>query len=207
MYLGGMLGSDGASITRLDCFLSGYSVALYEHGITDQDVKALFPLPFCFFNEYVAHYFKLNGTTLGWCNIILEQTGFDEQKGFYKFYELFDKFKKLTIKSCEKISLNEENITFHNTDEFAPRSIVGPNLDIEEPVFNNPEAVFIIKLTDNAGYLLLVNTSTSHDLEHWIFKSKQQVKEHIRTYFGNNLPDLVKIEAHELTLDKDLILR
>lgn len=134
--------------------------------------------------------------------MILERSGYDEQKGFYIFYELFNKFKNLTVESCEKITLSEENITFHNTDEHAPRSIVGPNLDIEEPVYKNPEVVYIIRLTDNAGYLLLINTNITHILSQWIFKSKQRVKQYVRTYFGNNLPDWEKVEANSITLDK-----
>ena len=146
--------------------------------------EKLFPLPFWFFHEYVARYYNWAGSNAGWTNIILKETNYDEEKGIWKFYELFDNFKKLAINQCFFAEVGEKNILYHYTNKYAPTRSRPPDYKKSEPLYINPVEIFLIELTFNAGYLCMVNTDSQHILNPQIYKDKETVDTFIQQCFG-----------------------
>ncbi len=97
-------------IRYLRCFLDGYQAAQCE---TIRKIETLIPLPFWFFHEFVAIKYNYNESTAGWANIILNENNNDPKQSVTVFYDLFDSFKTISIKCCEKAILNQHNIDFH----------------------------------------------------------------------------------------------
>lgn len=99
MYLG------RASIVCLQAFLSGYSIAQYELGVTqspqDKDFQE--------FPEWVRQKFKIQ-TSQSWANILLFYAE-DEQKALDLFFKVFEEFSNRhtsvssQVDSCESQTL------------------------------------------------------------------------------------------------------
>jgi hypothetical protein len=173
------------NLTALNDYLDGFQAAIHTVGKYDVE-KRLLPLPFWFFHEFVANYYNWYESTTGWCNIILKETQFDEEKGFWDFYELFDIFKSLSIQNCSVATLSKESVEYLYTNEFAPKRAFAPNY-INEPYYIDPIEIFLIELTYNAGYLCMVNTVSQHRLERNIYKDKCEVETFIEKCFGSFL--------------------
>lgn len=193
MYLGRI------SLTALYDYLGGFQHAMY--GLSKDGIKKLIPLPFIFFNDYVANYYNWYEATTGWKNIILREMNNDDEKGLWTFYELFDSFKALSIQSCVFAILNKESINYHYTDEFAPKCSQPPDYEKREPLYINPNVVYMIELTCNAGYLCLVETDSQHRLEHKIYKRKEEIEAFVKQCFGLALEwkctEIKNIEFHK----------
>ena len=193
-----------ASITKMRSYLDGYEAALRRLG-ADQNTHLL-PLPFPYFHEYVAHTYEDCSPTMGWKNILLQEAGGDEAKGLSAFYASFDRFIALTIKRCCKAVLNEQNITFHYTDRYAPKVWPEGNPNSEEPLYKDPIEVYSIELTDNAGCLLLVNTKSAHHLGHELYASEQDILDYVRTCFGDT-SDWSAVHTDNIAFTKDVVIR
>ena len=180
MYLG------TSSVTKLQSFLDGYQAALYNFDIEEiQDI--LLPLPFWFFHEYVARRFDYYESTSGWCNMILDQTAQDEEKGLQLFYTLLDEFKQLDINRYYAADLNESNITHHVSDKFAPRRLTGEHFDIEEPLYQNPVKVSYAELTNKTkhkNYIGVIHTDTESIIERKLYKNEEDLLAYFESCFG-----------------------
>jgi len=189
------------SITALHDYLGGFLSAMIVFG-KESSPEKLFPLPFWFFHEYVANHYGWNESTAGWRNIILREKYFNEEKSLWAFYELFDSFLDLSIQQCFSISLSKENIDYHYTNEFAPRRATTPEL-IYGPLYVNPVDAYVFELTQNAGYIFLVNTSSCHMLERKIYKEKNSLDMYIKQCFGSVL-NMQIVDIKNFTLNMKL---
>lgn len=192
MYLG------SNSITALMNFLQGYQFALHEFRVFDDACRDnLFPLDFCFMHEYTAQLCGLYESTAGWRNHILDCCG-DEEKALFKFFELFDEFKKIRAESCWRAILSAENIAYNNSMEhgYALRG------DEKQPIYDNPVCAYVIKLTIPA-YLLAVETNAELRIERQFYHTFEHAVgyNHFRgsaeEYFGKidgwtEVPDIDK---------------
>ena len=188
------------SITVLRDYLVGFQAALVATGC--HAAENLLPLPFWFFHVYVANHYEWYESTAGWKNIILEEVGQDEEKGFWTFFELFDEFKKLLIQRCWVSTLSEENIRYHHTDSRA--WLLSPDFEKKEPLYVDPVEVFIIELTGNAGFLCMVNTTSQHRLERGVFKSKREADRYVEWCFGR-VADWRMVDVHNMAFGKDFV--
>ena len=192
-----------ASITALYHNLGGFQMAL-RYFLEPDNPQRLFPLEFWFFNEFVARYYNWVESTAGWCGIILEENQYDEEKSFWVFYELFDAFKALSIQHCHCATLDKEHIHHHCTSERAPRRLLPPDYKKTEPMYLDPVEVYIIELTDSAGFLCMVNTEAQHRLQRWIYKNRDCAEEYIKSCFGSSL-SWENIEADNIEFYKELV--
>jgi hypothetical protein len=65
-----------------------------RHGIS-KCIKE--PDNFMKFHDWVADYYDLEHSSAGWPNIILKESGGDEEKAVDTFFQLYDEFKKEQI--------------------------------------------------------------------------------------------------------------
>jgi len=179
---GAYIGATNLSLLQQNMY--GYIDALEEFNIEERS-KSLFPLPLRYLNEYVANWYNYSNTPSGWRNIILEHNNLDEEKSFFEFYKLYDAFIALSSKSCDKAILSKENIEYHYTDKNVPRIVI--NSFKTEPLYKNPIVIYLIELSDNSGYLLVVITEEETILEHEIYKNKRRVMLYIESCFGKIL--------------------
>ena len=188
MYLG------SRNITALFHFLGGYRMAESDLGLDFQ--RELFPLDFCFINEFVN--FRLGcENNMGWCKNILNYCGGDEEKAFSVFFDIYDNFKNITMKRYYKAILSEDNIQYNNCMKHSCK--MGDNG--KEPVFKNPSAVYVIEL-DISFFIAAVETDTYVKLEPMFFKSFEdavsgRIPFGVETYFG-------KISAWKEYIDGDI---
>lgn len=101
MYLG------VESISRLRSFLNGYCFAVYFNNDVEYDDK-LIPLPFSFFNDFIAEKFNVT-ESIGWSEIILQQVNNVESNGLRLFFELWDEYKSIVIEESFCLDLNDNN--------------------------------------------------------------------------------------------------
>ena len=181
IHLGGCL-----SITALYTYLSGFQAALYELK-EKEEIKQLLPLPFHYFHDYVANHYHWGESTLGWRHIILKEVNGDEEHGFWAFFELFDAFKALTIQQCHVATLQEDNIHHHYTSKYAPKRGLPPDFETLEPLYINPIEAYMIELTQQAGFICLINTETQHMLCHSIFLNQANLEAFLHSCFGPSL--------------------
>lgn len=181
MYLG------ERSITRLRSFLDGYQSALSDLGIREVSEDTLLPLPLQCFHDYVALRFDYYESTSGWCNMILDQTAHDEEKGLQLFFALFDDFKRLKTTRFLAADLTDENKAHHLYDKYAPRCYTGPNYDKAEPVYHDPLRIFYAELTDPSaykGYMSIVQTEQKYIIERSIYKTEEKLLSYYEKCFG-----------------------
>lgn len=114
------------SITLVNVFLWGYEAAERDYNIKIKSKKQLLPLDWWFMHEFTKIKCHEYESTAGWCNIILNHCGGDEKLAFDKFYEFFDEFKSLKIKSGRKAVLSK--------------------CSKSELIYKNPLAVYIAEL-------------------------------------------------------------
>ena len=93
----------------------------------------------------------------------------------------------LSIRHCQIASLNEESLVYHSTNEFAPRKSLPSDYSKIEQLYINPTEVYLIELSDNAGFVFMVNTNLQHELCRKIYKSKNAAKAFIKQCFGSTL--------------------
>lgn len=153
-------------ISSLRTFLDGYR---YAQLYFQESPISLEPLPFFMFHDFVANYYH-ESACMGWNGIILQQTNNNEEEGLKLFFELFDIFRSIRIVDCQVAELTPENIEYHNTAnivckqfireynsgvEYNYEAVTSEN-DIKVPIYIHSQKVYCVKLTDNYGYLLLI---------------------------------------------------
>jgi len=174
------------SLSALYYYMIGFSSAMGRLGKSDK-IERLIPLHFSFFHDYVAIHFNRYNSTSEWFNIILRENDFDEEKSLWIFYELYDTFMSLSIRHCQIASLNEESLVYHSTNKFAPKKSFPPDHSKIEQLYINPTEIYLIELSDNAGFVFMVNTDFQHELCRKIYKSKNAVIAFIKQCFGSTL--------------------
>lgn len=166
-------------ITSLNAFLAGYRTATSFHDIQDEKV---FP-PFRYFFDWTALKYGRTSSTMGWCNIILEENNNDENKSLKEFFKLYKEFKDIHPLSIEHTKLSEENINFHYSDKLTGE------YSNRKPIYNNADEVFIIELSHNFGFSYFVRHQNKIIGYGWwnIFENMIDIKKSIESTFGENL--------------------
>ena len=202
----GMYMGEGFELTRLESFFAGYSVALYEWGIVEEKRESLFPLPFLFFFEYVALHLGYAESTSGWRNMILERVHGDEKEGLALFFQLWDRFNQLAIHRCDRMVLTERNLRHHRTSRHVPRIVTG-GLDYDQgkPPYQEALEVYRLELTDDAGYLLVINDRTNHVLLRRLYRAVETAEEEVQLCFGS-LPSWQSISEQEIVLNGERVI-
>lgn len=173
-----------ASLIRLESFVHGYLTAFDDLQVTHGSEK-LFPLPYWLFDSYVSSRYPSHGCEAGWSTIILKECREDDEKSFCTFYTLYDEFAALKAKSCCKVHLNKNNIAFHTANGRAPHRIISSKkLNKTEPLYKNPVEVYLIELTNNAGFLCFIRESNRNVLENRIFLHEQEAMQFSEACFG-----------------------
>ena len=181
-------------ISTLRTFLDGYHYAQqYFH----ERPISLEPLPFFLFHEFVANYYH-ESACMGWNRIILQQTNNNEEEGLKLFFELFDIFRSIKIVNCQVAELTPQNIVYHNTVNTVYKQCIrgveykynaegiDSDKDIKVPIYIHSQKVYCVKLTDNYGYLLLIEYPDALCFTHEcnFIMSEENIKKYMEYNFG-----------------------
>lgn len=199
MYLG------KKSFTILYGFITGFSYAELNNKLEDH--STLFPLPFRFFHEFVKDKLGYYESTSGWYNMIFEKNNYDEEISFDVFFHLYDEFVNLKIQSCISAILSEENKHFHIHDAFPSRQLTGSNKNrnpLYEPYFSDPEQIFLMKMSNNLGYLRVILTKKECYLVFKFCNHKQESIEYFQRFFGENLSWMKDEWKNEMLNNREL---
>ena len=80
-----------------------------------------------------------------------------QEAAFDKFFEIFEQFKKLRMSRGWRAELVEDNIIHNNSMRY---NYIQVSKIERKPVYTDPVSVCIVELSDNNGYMLLVETET-----------------------------------------------
>ncbi len=173
------------SITVLRSFLDGAGYASRILGI-DDCYNDFAPIPFRFFNDYVAHYYNCVESTAGWANILLDKNNGDEQASFDMFYTLLDNFRTINISKIHRCTLSQDQINYPMENEYASKRVLHNNFNQTEPLFIQPKAVYIIELSNKLGYLCMIEGCDSSYLHSSLLTSTESAIEYFTSNFGGS---------------------
>lgn len=175
-------------ISTLRSFTDGFLHAEGAHHWVE-DHPALFPLPFHFFHEYVRIKLGYSSSTCGWNNMILEGNKGDEEKSLNVFFHMHEEFLNIKMLDCESAVLTEENKQFHIYDRYAPKRVTFDEHgnELRGPCFTDPEQIYVIKLSDQLGYLKMIITKKECIQVFYFSKQKKYALESFHRYFGEDL--------------------
>ena len=185
-------------IDTLKTYISGYRAALTDAGVCTEDPKsALFPLDFWFMHEFAKIKTNSYESTSGWAHLIREECGGDGKIALERFFEYLDEFRSLKAVSLKKALLTEENI-LANDDMLFSRVV---SEEGEMPVYDSPQAVYIIELTDGIGFLCAVETARDIRLKRYIFREDEIFGEekcfHSPEHVFGKLPEFEEADTTE----------
>ena len=184
MYLG------TADINLLYAFLVGFNLA---HNMTGaykpKSQTSLFPLKFWFMHEFAKVKKKAGSSVAGWKNIILSECGNDPRVALDRFFEYYDEFCTLKAKSIKKAVLSEKNILANDNMLYTARvssfMTVTPSNGLSDdndelfgnksPIYDSPQAVYVIELSGGNGFLCCVETASDIQLINHIFYSIDEI--------------------------------
>jgi len=173
------------SITVLQNFLFGAVYTSHILGI-DDGYDEFSPIPFRFFNDYVAHFYDYFESTSGWMNIILNKNNNNEEASFDIFYMLLDMFRSINISKIQKCILTQEQIIYCNKNECGPFYVLPPDSTKNKGVLVDPKAVYLIELSDNAGFLWMIELKGKSYFCNSLFKKRMSAIESFHCYFGGS---------------------
>lgn len=169
------------SITLLRSFLSGASYASHLLGI-DYGYNNFSPIPFRFFDDYVAQFYNYFESTSGWEKMILNNNNNDEEASLDTFYTLLDDFRSIHISTIQKCVLTQEQINYHIHNKYAPKRTLYKDCNRIEPLFDKPKAIYLIELSNDSGYLCMVECYNTIYLHYSLIRNRQSAI----TYFDTN---------------------
>ena len=173
------------SITVLKNFLDGAAYASHILGI-DDGYNDFSPIPFRFFNDYVAQFYNYLESTSGWANMILSENNGDEQASFDMFYTLLDNFRSIKISKMEKCVLTQEQINYHNENEYAPKRILHNDFNQMEPLFKKPKTIYLVELSNNLGCLCMIEGNDTSYLHSSLLTSRESAIEYFKRNFSGS---------------------
>ena len=179
-----------ADIKALRLYIEGYHNALMDlDACTIKSQTSLFPLDFQFMHEFLKIKTNSYESTAGWENLILEECGYNEKIALERFFEYFDEFCTLKAVNMKKAILNEKNILANDNMLYSYRVEIVPNVSKnadnddkyfrsgdfinKKPIYDSPQAIYIIELSGNNGFLCAVETSADIQLKRYIFHKDQ----------------------------------
>lgn len=173
------------SITVLRSFLDGAGYTSHILGI-DDGYNEFSPIPFRFFNDYVAQFYNYFESTSGWMNMILNKNNGDETASFDMFYTLLDNFRSINISKVQKCVLTQEQIKYHIENEYAPKRSLHNDCNRIEPLFIDPKAIYLIELSSSSGYLCMVESCDTIFLYSFLLSSRQSAINYFRSNFSGS---------------------
>jgi hypothetical protein len=173
------------TITVLKNFLAG---AVYTSHILGMDdgCNEFSPIPFRFINDYVAYFYNYFESTSGWMNMILNKNNGEETASFDIFYTLLDNFRSINILKIQKCVLTQEQIKYHIENEYAPKRVLHNDCNRVEPLFIDPKAIYLIELSNNSGYLCMVEGNDTIFLHSFLLRSRQSAIKYFKSNFGDS---------------------
>lgn len=160
-----------ADIELLKAYLDGYRAALNHAGAYQQNTQTtLFPLIFWFMHEFAKIKTNSYESTSGWANLILSECKGDKAKALDRFFEYFDEFCALRAVGMQKAILTEENIFANDNMHYCHRVTAGTKA---EPIYDSPQAVYFIELSDGNGFLCAVETAKNVQVTSRIFRKDE----------------------------------
>lgn len=182
------------SISTLNTYIDGYQNALMDLEVYGAKPKTvLFPLDFRFMHEFSKIKTNSYGSSSGWANMILEQCDGNQELALKRFFEYLDEFRSLKAVSMKKAVLTNENTLANDNMLYSYR--IGKQIDKSQeditddkqlyfrsgdfmarksPIYDSPQAVYIIELSHSNGFLCAVETASDIQLKRYIF-SKDQI--------------------------------
>ena len=179
MYLG------VASLVRLQAYVHGFSHAC-EKFDKEEPQQTVLPLPFWFFHEFTKNYYSAASSVCGWCNLILDNNNKDDEKSLAVFYKLIDVYKNLNVANCEVAEISERHHEYNMTNKNAPKYSIGSNPKLLS-VFHNAKNVFIYELSDNVGYVVLIELENEFQIVMQIEPQKNKIIKYFDKIFGKKL--------------------
>lgn len=173
------------SITVLNSFLDGAVYTLNKLGI-DIGYNDFSPIPFCFFNNYVARYYNYFEPTSGWMNMILNKNGGEEKTSFDILYTLLDNFRSIEILNIKKCILTQEQINYHMENELAKKRVLDNDANRIIPLFTDPKSVYLLELSNHSGYLCMVEACNTILLHSELLPSRQSAIKYFKSIFGGS---------------------
>lgn len=173
-------------ISTLRSFLDGYQMALHDFNIKEIPKDTLLPLPFDLFHDYVALKFDYYESTSGWCNMILDQTAYNEENGWDLFHKLLDEFKQLYISQCFSADLNNSNIAHYTSGKFAPNRSED-KLSGAPSLYYNPLKILYAELKNNTNhksYIDVVQTTSGSIIGKKLYKREEDILAYFESSFG-----------------------
>lgn len=182
-----------SDINVLKAYIDGYRTALMDLDIYSQKTKtSLFPLDFGFMHEFSKIKTNSYESTCGWANLILKECDYNHKLAQERFFEYLDEFLSLRAVNMKKAILTEENILANDNMLYSYR--LGEPINIshndisyndeqyfcsgnfiykKSPIYNKPQVVYIIELSNGNGFLCAVETIVDIQLIHYIFREEQ----------------------------------
>lgn len=185
-------------ITYLETLINGYFIGRRASQIYS---TRLFPLDFWFMHEFARIKYNESSSCMGWCSIILNNCNGDKETAFDRFFEIYDEFRQLRMTECVKYALTEDNIDYNNSMEHC----CSMSADGKKPVFSNPLAVYLAELTDNTGWIMVVETYNQIKSEHRIFGSREKAVECAEIYFGRLSESIIEISGDNIDFGKNIL--
>jgi hypothetical protein len=99
----GMFFRNSIKITDLENLINGYIINAKKDSLP----------PFHYFNRWVKEKLKKFGSTINWRTAIQEICNNDEEKAFWKFFELLDEFAVIKPLGIYVASLSKDNFSFY----------------------------------------------------------------------------------------------
>lgn len=193
MYLGAL------SVSKMRTFLDGYRFAIRDETEWINEIPGN-PLHFKLFNAFVARKYQVSGC-IGWCGIILEQVGGDEEKGLQLFWELLDEFREIKVEKCFRTELSKENISYHENNKEVLYYYHILHEEQRIPVYRGAKKIHKLILDKNRGVLLVVEYEDAFCIES-IYDNESQYNNHIESCFGTVCWE----EEHEQTEKQKLLV-
>ncbi len=161
-------------IERMKLFINGYRMALRDLDICQSNNQtALFPLDFSLMSEFVKIKTNAYSSEMGWAKLILEECNGDREKALDLFFEYYDEFCVIKAVRMKKSILTKDNIFANDNMLYSYRG--GHGICRKSPIYDSPQAVYLIELSNDIGYLCAVETSLDIQLKNFIFRNDQMV--------------------------------
>ncbi len=173
------------SLTVLRNFLEGALYTSQILGMEDGD-QEFAPVPFRFFNDYVAQSYNYYESTSGWKNMILDKHRGEEKTSFDAFYTLLDNFRSIEIIKIQKSDLTQDQINHYMENEYAPKSIILSDCNGTKPLFTNPKAIYLVELFNDLGYLCMIEDGDTIFLYSSLLRSRQSAIKYLNCFFDGS---------------------
>ena len=140
------------TIHSIRCFLDGYQFAMDRNGVSRDGDPFLVPGEF---HDWVAYRLHFYESTSGWCNMIRDRTG-TEQEALDTFFELLAEFKTRMPHVVAQVTHGKQSYSEQTVERRDADDEVIPGAVIERPY---PKSISLVTYTDDPGFFAHSDTS------------------------------------------------